>query len=293
MVRRELGSWRGGHGHTKAKSAGTKAMARANLDWNPSISASPWMNWQMTEPWGEFGERWPNSMWSPNWSAEWPLASAIESNSTLNDKGQLELKAMMPQGIAQEDIHLDFENGGLRLHASKSHESSRMLQGTKGSSTHKTHVSITHYWPLDASITEKDISAHFNDESHLLEITVNQPQILEERPKMTPIAIKAHTMLDQPKTVTDLLTDASHPSKAHITAEKAQEMADEAIQIAKHTKEATIDALKAAGSKAKEIRNEFSESAKGAVGSASKVASKKEKHTISTDEPQVPSMHDM
>jgi len=92
-----------------------------------SASGSRWM-----EPWshmgygGEAREPWFSEGFSPmaNMDFNWPH---LHSQSHTNEQGELVFKAKLPDGIEQDDIHLDFEEGCLKLHATKAHEESRKV----------------------------------------------------------------------------------------------------------------------------------------------------------------------
>lgn len=122
---------------------------------------------------------------------EWP---AQLTQTMVNENGDLVMKTKLPAGVEQDDIHLDFEEGGLRLTATKSHEETRTAPTNNGAQTkHSSYVSVGHYWPLDHGVTEKDVEANFNRDEGTLEIIVNLPQKMDAatfaKPKVTPIAI--------------------------------------------------------------------------------------------------------
>ena len=120
---------------------------------------------------------------------EWPSQL---TQTTVNEKGDLVMKTKLPSGIEQDDIHLDFEMGGLRLSATKSHEELKKAPaGTPGHTKHTSYISVGHYWPLDEGVTEKDVEANFHRDEGVLEIVVNLPHKLEtpQKTKTTPISI--------------------------------------------------------------------------------------------------------
>jgi HSP20 family molecular chaperone IbpA len=210
IVRRELDAWRRPSGFKKGSS---KALSKGANEIQSERSMMPWAGKYM-DPWQNLPEPFLLAE-APNVADMdffWP---SFSSDSHINDEGKLVLNMQMPKGIEADDIHLDFEEGCLKLHATKSHEENRKLHGSKGKSMHKSHVSVSHFWPLDKSIAEKDIQANFNAEDSSLEVVVDQPhQIGFDRTKSTPIAIGGskshkHQSLDQEKTSKDIIGDKS------------------------------------------------------------------------------------
>lgn len=119
-------------------------------------------------------------------------------SSNLNEKGDLVLKAKLPYGLNNDDIQLNFDESGLTLNASKSHEEEKQIHGNKGISKHTTNISVSHHWPLDHHIKPEDIEASWNDQDGLLEIIVTSWN-KKDASKSTKINIQNHRRIEEPK----------------------------------------------------------------------------------------------
>jgi len=267
IVRRELDHMRRPWS-SKSLGKGTgKTLSRISGDGPFSPTLAPYMSTRWAEPYLDLWED-PFFAEAP-WVMNTPLTH-LHSTSNVNEKGDLVLKTKMPYGITEDDIHLDYEEGGLKLHATKTHEESKKLHGSKGGSKHMTHVSISHYWPLGEGVTEKDVEAHFNGEDGILEITVAQPHQLE-RPRATPISIgapRSHAMLDHEKTATEIVEEAKQP---------VSESMDH------HAKPASAESITITNVK---------DSSKGTAKSSAQEA-KQKKPLAGPDSPEVPSLDEM
>jgi len=136
-------------------------------------------------------------------SQPWAL---MQTSTTTNDKGDHVVRTRLPFGVEQDDIHLDFEEGGLRLSASKSHQEEQKKHG----SWHKSQVSVSHYWPLSDDVKPEDIEAHFDSDEGVLEIVLPHGKS-GHRTKSMPISIggasKSHKSFDQDKSAKDIISE--------------------------------------------------------------------------------------
>jgi len=184
-----------------------------------------------------------------------------QTSVTTNDNGDHVVKARMPYGVDQDDIHLSFEDGGLKLSASKTHEDERKQHG----SWHKSYTSVSHYWPLSKDVKPEDIEAHFDSEEGVLEIVLPHGSSLRSRSKSMPISItgsKSHEMLDSDKSAKDIIGEkgSDYMQKAK---EKASEYPERAKQkgwdMAEKAKEKGADLAEKGGDYAREAKEKGSE----------------------------------
>lgn len=272
------------------------------------------------------------STWFWSDSSTFPMSSMMNfewpsqlTQTTVNEKGDLVMKTKLPSGIEQDDIHLDFEEGGLRLTAMKSHEETRKAPGgAPGHTKHSSYVSVGHYWPLDEGVTEKDVEANFNRDEGVLEIVVNLPHKLDVvKSKTTPISIGGvstpHRAISSsgahhhhPHHAEELARDhhaktARDISKSKASTTSAPEAgsgsgtldtatANAPVEILKTTSN-VIDSMNAASTSIKEkvqsTASTMTEKA-GARGAESQTSTKASPVvSIGPDAPQVPSMDEM
>lgn len=207
VVRRELDSMR----------RPVRRMPRNVSRWNEEApftsSVVPWGPAGWMDTWADTFMEEPFLLESSNALNAWPSMGGSmnvgHTTTTTTEDGNMLVKTKMPAGIQQEDIHLDFEAGGLKLSAAKTHEEERKIRSGKGSSKHTTHVSVAHFWPLPENVKAEDIEAHWNAEEGILEIAMPQAKSLER--KSTPIVIggpsKPHQMLDASKSASDIMEE--------------------------------------------------------------------------------------
>lgn len=231
LVKRELDQWRRAPSgsrwsksvHAKPSGASTYGKAPATTPWTsaggmrwpadfpstvPSWWSPAWSNAVTTDLAAPFTSDMEEAIMntSPATTRWWSDANAFPMSSMLNfewpaqltttsvnEKGDLVMKTKLPAGMEQDDIHLDFEEGGLRLTATKSHEETRDAPNNSGHTRHSSYVSVGHYWPLDEGVTQQDVEANFHRDEGVLEIVVNLPHKMDvpshSKPKTMPITI--------------------------------------------------------------------------------------------------------
>lgn len=122
---------------------------------------------QMMEDYFESRNHWPSSMQR--------MMSSDNYEWHKNEEGQLVLSTKLPKGIEASDVNLSIEDGFLRLRANKSHEEQRQLKGSGSQSRHSSQMSIEHHWPLERSLSSKDVHANYDSHDGVLEIKIDIP----------------------------------------------------------------------------------------------------------------------
>ena len=112
------------------------------------------------------------------WSSESgdKLMSTPSYEWNVKDDGNLELKMRLPSWMEAKDVQLDVENGTLYLSAKKSHNQSHKSRDLGQTSQAYYSMTLQHEWPLDPSVTDKNVHANFDKSEGVLEVTIDVPQ---------------------------------------------------------------------------------------------------------------------
>jgi len=119
--------------------------------------------------------------WYPmtNWKMDNPMMPSFSALAMpviqKDDKGHVVLHTQLPSTVNKDDVSIHFENGMLKLVASKHIKKSKPDKHWHTSSS----FSMSHIWPIPEKLTIDDIEANWNTREHSIDITITPTADME------------------------------------------------------------------------------------------------------------------